>query len=843
MPIVVPHQSGQAIATANAGQAAQYRSASAFVTPGQENLGQGLQQLAGGLNRFGNAVATVAIERQRMENATDLLADKVAYEDAMRNFESDYRKTRQGVDARTAEQDFAAFHQEQYDILYKKWGGNPFLMEGVDRMAAGLRQPSMGRAVSYRDQQDQFYKQSVLEASRVQAVQIFDDRNISYAEKVKALEGEEANLRLFAGQRLEVVDGKERWTGGTNVDKQIYELRKQFDGAMWGLEKEEYMLMDPAEAVRRIKGATLSPEVDSHVVREAQAQGVNVDLVRAVVTAESAGNSRAVSKAGARGLMQLMPDTAKGLGVDPDDPAQNVKGGVSYLKQQLTKYNNDPRLALAAYNWGPGNVDAWLKTGLGAKGQQIPKETKDYVSKILGADIMALHPDRAGVQGPVPGMVERGNISLADRPVVKNNDGSISTVASMSVNIDNQEVLIPTVSEDGRTLSPKEAVEQYQRTGKHLGKFDDAAHATEYAEKLHQAQESFYVNLDMQKNAPPTPGLRGGTPLERQAFLEQQMKRLETQQKAQREQFISTTYDSIHAQLKGMNRDEQDRIFTSSIAQIPDKDVRTQLKTMWDRDREIDTLRQKSLDTDLARRFETLATEQGLNYAQQLAEIQKLRGLGLSEEGERKLRERLEKGGDKETKDNITQTDNLRRYIDEGKVKTPEQIDEFAFFHGLTKGQKDDVKKYLAEGGQEGALWQVRSKVDAAMKFYQNGKGLDKDPEFYKTFQRAIEPGVKLTDDYIRKTVRTMLLEQGERKDSGFVSYGYGRDMTYGEAVAAGHKDDWLPTVDDKTSARIREEFRQQGINDLTDMELRWIRRKELGLPVPEDKLRSRGNK
>ena len=330
MPIVVPHQSGQAIATANAGLAAQYRSASAFVTPGQENLGQGLQQLAGGLNRFGNAVATVAIERQRMENATDLLSDKVAYEDAMRNFESDYRKTRQGVDARTAEQDFAAFHQEQYDILYKKWGGNPFLMEGVDRMAAGLRQPSMGRAVSYRDQQDQFYKQSVLEASRVQAVQIFDDRNISYAEKVKALEGEEANLRLFAGQRLEVVDGKERWTGGTNVDKQIYELRKQFDGAMWGLEKEEYMLTDPAEAVRRIKGATLSPEVDSHVVREAQAQGVNVDLVRAVVSAESAGNSRAVSKAGARGLMQLMPDTAKGLGVDPDDPAQNVNEGLCF---------------------------------------------------------------------------------------------------------------------------------------------------------------------------------------------------------------------------------------------------------------------------------------------------------------------------------------------------------------------------------------------------------------------------------------------------------------------------------------------------------------------------------
>ena len=137
----------------------------------------------------------------------------------------------------------------------------------------------------------------------------------------------------------------------------------------------------------------------------------------------------------------------------------------------------------------------------------------------------------------------------------------------------------------------------------------------------------------------------------------------------------------------------------------------------------------------------------------------------------------------------------------------------------------------------------MRSKVDAAMKFYRDGKGLDKDPEFYKTFQRAIEPGVKLTDDYIRRTVRTMLLEEGERKDRGFVSWGYGRDMTYGEAVAAGHKEDWLPTVDDKATARIRNEFRQQGINDLTDMEIRWIRRKELGLPVPEDKIRVRAKK
>lgn len=91
------------------------------------------------------------------------------------------------------------------------------------------------------------------------------------------------------------------------------------------------------------------------------------------------------------------------------------------------------------------------------------------------------------------GLVESGNIDLDHRPMVKTEDGGTATVRSMSVNFDGKEVLIPTVSEDGRLLSDDEAIQLYMRTGKHLGKFSTPEAATDYAQKLHENQEVQYL--------------------------------------------------------------------------------------------------------------------------------------------------------------------------------------------------------------------------------------------------------------------------------------------------------------------------------------------------------------
>ena len=144
-------------------------------------------------------------------------------------------------------------------------------------------------------------------------------------------------------------------------------------------------------ATRPARLASAHEAFEPLVQQYAAMYGLRPGLVRAVIQVESGFDVGATSPKGAMGLMQLMPATARALGVRrPYDPTENIRGGTAYLRQLLDRYDGDEVLALAAYNAGSGTVDRY--------GGQVPpyRETQDYVRKVDSAET-------ADADGPRPG--------------------------------------------------------------------------------------------------------------------------------------------------------------------------------------------------------------------------------------------------------------------------------------------------------------------------------------------------------------------------------------------------------------------------------------------------------
>ena len=173
-----------------------------------------------------------------------------------------------------------------------------------------------------------------------------------------------------------VIDGGDaRWiAGGQSVDAsaQIDVARDPAADVPADIVVPDAIVADPAEHAQAV------PEVYRAKVAELAARfDLSPSLIEAMVWQESRWRADAVSPVGATGLAQLMPGTARDMGVDPRDPFSNLEGGARYLREQLDRFDGDLELALAAYNAGPGRVQ---------RAGGIPKirETRQYVAAIMG---------------------------------------------------------------------------------------------------------------------------------------------------------------------------------------------------------------------------------------------------------------------------------------------------------------------------------------------------------------------------------------------------------------------------------------------------------------------------
>ena len=162
---------------------------------------------------------------------------------------------------------------------------------------------------------------------------------------------------------------------------------EDLDSGMSALSPPNLPVLSPQERIQPYPGA--GPGTMTEASKYSQGQqnfeplieevsdihGVDPALIKAVIQVESGGNPMAVSPAGARGLMQLMPDTAAEFGVkDSLDPHQNIQAGTRFVKRLLDRYQGNLKLALAAYNWGMGNLERNPDT--------LPRETKDFIARV-----------------------------------------------------------------------------------------------------------------------------------------------------------------------------------------------------------------------------------------------------------------------------------------------------------------------------------------------------------------------------------------------------------------------------------------------------------------------------
>jgi len=171
---------------------------------------------------------------------------------------------------------------------------------------------------------------------------------------------------LQSGQRIHIT-GYER-VGDT--------LRLTMTGGTLEIPADSVLRIDPEDTFLPVKVKLLDVPFASLIADSSRAHGVAPELVASVIAVESNFNPNAVSWKSARGLMQLMPDTAVRLGVkNVFDPQQNIEAGTRYLKELLLRYNYDLALTLAAYNAGPNRVEQY---------RSVPpyRETRDYVRRV-----------------------------------------------------------------------------------------------------------------------------------------------------------------------------------------------------------------------------------------------------------------------------------------------------------------------------------------------------------------------------------------------------------------------------------------------------------------------------
>ena len=523
MAILTPYTSQAAIRNAGgAPQAASYRTPSDFMmgVKAGRDTGQDMQAFAQGLGKFGKAVFDMGIDRMRQQNATDMLRSKLELEDAYRDFDSRFREQNKGASARDAEEAYNQFFRDRLNILKQEWGGNKFHMVAAEQMWAGIRQPALKTAVAYRDQERNADTDAVIQADLLKTLQQAQaDPSLDDARRQTIWQEHATRARAAAGQSFDPKMGQ--WSGGRNIDAMLIQGEEKFrlaarEGGIEAIQRlldandekgakalyEKFYRSGAIDGAARYVAGKESGQAGSLAVGYDRNGGTSygkyqlasrpgtmgefVSWLEKNGASEAAGLLKEAGAANTGSKDGKMPEVWRSLvrSGKITDAMQDKFILETHVKPVMDKL--PPQLRDLAEN-NPAFARAVFSTAV----QHGPQP--GGASKLIAEAWR--RASSGGSEIPADGLVEAGNIDLHNRPVVRNADGSISTVRSKSFNMDGREVLIPTVAEDGSgILDDDAAIEQYRKSGKHLGIFDTPDNASAYGKRLSAQQKRLYAD-------------------------------------------------------------------------------------------------------------------------------------------------------------------------------------------------------------------------------------------------------------------------------------------------------------------------------------------------------------
>ena len=316
--------------------------------------------------------ANYAFREREFDTQTDLTRERMNRDDARYYSNQDYMRDKDAQEQNRWEREFAArradtrYEREHpgYSSVFTGDDGGQWLVDrngNTKRLNTG--ESSSGGQLTEIEQNRIQNKQSRMSELEKQKYELLKEK----ASIVKTnLTGDSSNTEFLDNRIAE-------------IDDEIGTIRDEINSIYQSKIKTSDVNPLPENKTSNIsykKNPNMSKwKYGDFVDKAASKYDVDPALIQAIIRQESAENTNAKSPKGAMGLMQLMPETAKELGVtDAFDPEQNVNGGTKYLSKLLKKYNGDIEKALWGYNAGPGNV---------ANGRK-PDETKDYIQKVLG---------------------------------------------------------------------------------------------------------------------------------------------------------------------------------------------------------------------------------------------------------------------------------------------------------------------------------------------------------------------------------------------------------------------------------------------------------------------------